>query len=63
MLTLTLTEDELAFLLRCVRRDLDEFERSSWRAEIAAEVVLEAARGQMMMRTLKRAEQEQVLTH
>jgi hypothetical protein len=60
MVTLTITKDELAFLLRCVRRDLEEFERSSWRAEIAAETALEAAQGQMMLRTLKHAEQEHV---
>jgi hypothetical protein len=63
MVQLTLTPSELAFLLRCVQRDLEDFEEAGWRGDADTETMLEAAQGEMLMRTLRRVEQEQILTH
>jgi hypothetical protein len=61
--TLVLTAQELAYLIRCVERELAEYEESSWREEQDDYAMLEATRGEMVLRTLRRVEQDQVLPH
>ena len=61
--TLVLAPHELAYLVRCVERDLAEFEEESWRGDMDESAMLEATRGEMILRALKRAEQEQSTPH
>lgn len=61
--TLVLTPQELAYLIRCVERELVEYEEGSWRGDVDDYAMLEATRGEMVLRTLRRVEQEQVLPH
>lgn len=61
--TLVISPQELAYLVRCVERELLEYEEGSWREEMDDYAMLEATRGEMVLRTLKRVEQEQVLPH
>lgn len=61
--TLVLTPQELAYLIRCVERELVEYEEGSWREDMDDYAMLEATRGEMVLRTLRRVEQEQVLPH
>lgn len=63
MAQLVLSPHELAYLIRCVQRELDEFEEASWRGDADDVTMLEAAQGEIMLKTLKRVEQEQVLTN
>lgn len=63
MAQVVLTPAELAYLIRCVERELTEYEEASWRGDMDDYAALEAAQGEMMLRTLKRVEQEQVLVH
>jgi len=61
--TLVLAPQELAYLIRCVERELAEYEESSWRSDQDDYAMLEATRGEMVLRMLRRVEQEQVLPH
>ena len=61
--TLVISPQELAYLVRCVERELLEYEEGSWREAMDDYAMLEATRGEMVLRTLKRVEQEQVLPH
>ena len=61
--TLVISPQELAYLIRCVQRELVEYEESSWREELDDYAMLEATRGEMVLRMLKRVEQDKVLTH
>ncbi len=61
--TIVLTPQELAYLVRCVERELEEFESASLHGELDEYEMLEATRGEMVLRTLRRVEQEQVLPH
>jgi hypothetical protein len=61
--TLVLTPQELAYLIRCVERELVEYEEASWQGDQDNSVMLEATRGEMVLRVLRRVEQEQVLPH
>lgn len=61
--TLVISPQELAYLIRCVERELLEYEEGSWREEIDDYAMLEATRGEMVLRMLKRVEQEKVLPH
>jgi len=61
--TLVLTPQELAYLIRCVERELVEYEEESWHGDQDDYALLEATRGEMVLKVLKRVEQEQVLTH
>lgn len=63
MAQLVLNPSELAYLIRCVQRELEDFEGAGWRGDADSELMLEAAHGEMVLRVLKRVEQEQVLTH
>ena len=62
-LTLTLTPAELAYLMRCVDRDITEWEDEMTRSDLDDYAALEVANADRMMRLLRRAEQEQVYTH
>jgi hypothetical protein len=61
--TIVLTPQELAYLVRCVERELEEFESAGLHGELDEYEMLEATRGEMVLRTLRRVEQEQVLPH
>lgn len=61
--TLTISPQELAYLIRCVQRELVEYEEASWREDTDDYAMLEATRGEMVLRLLKRVEQEKVLSH
>lgn len=61
--TLVLTAQELAYLIRCVERELVEYEEGNWREEQDDYAMLEATRGEMVLRTLRRVAQDQVLPH
>lgn len=61
--TLVLSPQELAYLIRCVQRELVEYEECSWRGDMDEDAALEASNGDMVLRTLKRVEQEQALPH
>lgn len=63
MAQLVLTPAELAYLIRCVERELTEYEEASWRGDMDEYAALEVANAEMMIRLLRRVEQEQVLTH
>lgn len=58
-----LAAHELAYLIRCVERDLEEFEAANWQGDMDESAMLEATRGDMVLRLLKRAEQEQAVPH
>ena len=61
--TLVISPQELAYLIRCVQRELAEYEEGSWRSDMDDYAMLEATRGEMVLRMLKRVEQEKVLAH
>ena len=61
--TLLISAQELAYLIRCVQRELVEYEEGSWRGDMDDYAMLEATRGEMVLRMLKRVEQDKVLTH
>jgi len=61
--TLTLTPSELAYLIRSVDRDIEEWEEGMMRSEADDYAALEVAKADRMMRLLRRVEQEQVYTH
>ena len=61
--TLVLTPQELSYLIRCVERELVEYEEASWQGDQDDYAMLEATRGEMVLRVLRRVEQEQVLSH
>jgi hypothetical protein len=61
--TLVLTPQELAYLIRCVERELVEYEEASWQGNQDDYAMLEAIRGEMVLRVLRRVEQEQVIQH
>lgn len=61
--TIVLSPQELAYLIRCVERELVEYEEASWRGDMDEYAALEATRGEMVARMLRRVEQEQVLPH
>ena len=61
--TLVLTPQELSYLIRCVERELVEYAEASWQGDQDDYAMLEATRGEMVLRVLKRVEQEQVLSH
>lgn len=61
--TLVLSPKELAYLIRCVQRELVEYEEASWRGDMDEYAAMEASNGDMVLRTLKRVEQEQALPH
>lgn len=63
MAQLVLTPAELAYLIRCLERELTEYEEASWRGDMDEYAALEVANAEMMMRLLRRVEQEQVLAH
>jgi len=63
MAQLVLTPPELAYLIRCVERELTEYEEASWRGDMDEYAALEAAHGETVLRMLRRVEQEQVLPH
>ena len=62
-ITLTLTPAELAYLIRSVDRDIEEFEEGMMRSDMDDYAALEAAKAEMVSRLLRKAEQEQVYTH
>lgn len=61
--TLVLSPQELAYLIRCVGRELDEYEEASWHGDMDEYAAMEATAGEMILRMLRRVEQEQVLPH
>lgn len=61
--TLTLTPQELAYLIRCVERELEDYEEASWHGDLDEYAAMEATCGDMVLRLLRRVEQEQVLPH
>lgn len=60
MARIALEPRELAYLIRSVERDLEEFEAECWVGEPDP---AEAALGDIVLRTLRQAEQEQVFPH
>jgi hypothetical protein len=62
-ITLTLTPAELAYLIRSVDRDIEEFEEGMMRSDMDDYAALEVAKAEMVSRLLRKAEQEQVYTH
>jgi predicted transcriptional regulator len=61
--TLNLTAGELAYLIRAVTRDIEEWEEGMMRAEMDDYAALEVAKADQIMRVLRRVEQEQMYTN
>jgi hypothetical protein len=61
--TLNLTPSELAYLIRAVTRDMEEWEEGMMRSDMDDYAALEVAKADQIMRVLRRAEQEQMYTN
>jgi hypothetical protein len=61
--TLNLTPSELAYLIRAVTRDMEEWEEGMMRSEMDDYAALEVAKADQIMRVLRRVEQEQMYTN
>jgi hypothetical protein len=61
--TLNLTPGELAYLIRAVTRDMEEWEEGMMRSEMDDYAALEVAKADQIMRVLRRVEQEQMYTN
>jgi predicted transcriptional regulator len=61
--TLNLTPGELAYLIRAVTRDMEEYEEGMMRSEMDDYAALEVAKADQIMRVLRRVEQEQMYTN
>lgn len=56
--TLVISPQELAYLIRCVQRELVEYEESSLREDLDDYAMLEATRGEMVLRMLTKVARE-----
>jgi hypothetical protein len=61
--TLNLTPGELAYLIRAVTRDMEEWEEGMMRSDMDDYAALEVAKADQIMRVLRRVEQEQLYTN
>jgi len=61
--TLNLTPSELAYLIRAVTRDMEEWEEGMMRSDMDDYAALEVAKADQIMRVLRRVEQEQMYTN